>query len=189
MFLVGCTFKRRLVGVDYSPLDDIYLQFFTFRFLSSVLEYAIAVLRRDIFFKPVSAHHLLQCIFLRRLGGRLGVFTQLCNFPCFSGLTTAYGRGFCWSDGCFCFISTYTPDQEIRLFFFNVKLKYVALAFVVLDVIQIPYGNAGGHLAHIGEQVWDSGMPSSFKNGKDIGAPFAQKWYNVCFNCSNRLLL
>jgi hypothetical protein len=27
---------------------------------------------------------------------------------------------------------------------------YIAIAFVALDIIQIPNGNAGGHLAHLG---------------------------------------
>ena len=42
------------------------------------------------------------------------------------------------------------PYQEIRLLFFNVKLMYFGIGLVVLDVLQIPAGNAGGHLAHIG---------------------------------------
>ena len=50
----------------------------------------------------------------------------------------------------FIFICTYTPNQEIRVLFLNLKLKYLGIIFFLLDVIQIPNGNAGGHLAHIG---------------------------------------
>ena len=42
----------------------------------------------------------------------------------------------------FIFISTYSPDLEVRLILFNIKLRYLGIAFVLLDVIQIPYGNS-----------------------------------------------
>ena len=48
------------------------------------------------------------------------------------------------------FMSTYSPNLEVRLIIFNVKLLYIGIAFMMLDVIQIPYGNAGGHIAHLG---------------------------------------
>ena len=47
--------------------------------------------------------------------------------------------------------ATYVPNFVVRLVFLgNVKLKYVALVYVVLDIISIRQGNAGGHIAHIG---------------------------------------
>jgi len=39
----------------------------------------------------------------------------------------------------FIFMSTYTPDAEVRIILFNVKLRYLGLAFILLDIIQIPY--------------------------------------------------
>ena len=44
----------------------------------------------------------------------------------------------------FIFMSTYSPDLEIRLILFNVKLRYLGIAFLLLDIVQIPYGNAIG---------------------------------------------
>ena len=47
--------------------------------------------------------------------------------------------------------ATLLPDYQIRLLFFgDVKLKWIALISVVLDLISIPNGNAGGHIAHLG---------------------------------------
>jgi membrane associated rhomboid family serine protease len=47
--------------------------------------------------------------------------------------------------------ATLNPDHEISLILIGpVKIKYVALFSLLLDVINIPYGNAGGYIAHVG---------------------------------------
>ena len=44
-----------------------------------------------------------------------------------------------------------TPNQSIRLMFIGeVKLKYMAIAVVLIDLLSITTNNAGGHIAHIG---------------------------------------
>ena len=72
----------------------------------------------------------------------------------------------------FIFMSTYSPDLEIRLILFNVKLRYLGIAFLLLDIVQIPYGNAGGHLAHLGGAILGFYYVKQLNNGKDIGKPF-----------------
>lgn len=48
-------------------------------------------------------------------------------------------------------LATHIPNYALRFQFFgNIKLMYIALGFIILDLIQIPDGNAGGHLAHLG---------------------------------------
>lgn len=48
-------------------------------------------------------------------------------------------------------IATLMPDYAMRFQFIGfVKLKYIALLVIGLDLLQIPMGNAGGHLAHLG---------------------------------------
>ncbi len=43
------------------------------------------------------------------------------------------------------------PDYTVNLLFIGqVKIKYIALFTVILDVLMIRSGNAGGHFAHIG---------------------------------------
>ena len=48
-------------------------------------------------------------------------------------------------------IATYVPNYQFKIPLIGfIKLWRIAAIWVVLDVIQIPGGNAGGHLAHIG---------------------------------------
>ena len=50
----------------------------------------------------------------------------------------------------FIFLASYNPNYSIRILNFNVKILYIASFLVLLDIIQIPGGNSGGHIAHLG---------------------------------------
>ncbi len=66
-----------------------------------------------------------------------------------------------------------SPNYEVRLFIFgDVKIKYIALVSIVLDIINIPYGNAGGYIAHIGGAVAGYLCIKGLQNGIDIAGPF-----------------
>lgn len=55
--------------------------------------------------------------------------------------------------GVFVAVAVYAPNQEIGLWFFrtfSVKMKWLAVAFVVIDLLFIKGANAGGHIAHLG---------------------------------------
>jgi membrane associated rhomboid family serine protease len=48
-------------------------------------------------------------------------------------------------------ITTYTPNYSIQIPLIGyVKLKHIALFYIILDFLSIPKGNAGGHIAHLG---------------------------------------
>ena len=60
------------------------------------------------------------------------------------------------------------PNYYIRLLFFgNVKLIYLAIAFIVLDIIGIGGGNPGGNIAHLGGALLGYLFISQLKKGND----------------------
>ena len=66
-------------------------------------------------------------------------------------------------------IAAYVPNYTVRLMLLgNVKLKYIALFYVVMDIISIPQGNAGGHIAHLGGAFFGLYFVYRLRNGKDI---------------------
>ncbi len=94
-------------------------------------------------------------------------------FPVFSADQYLAYRGFGCSKAVLIFVCTYMPYQEVRLFFlFNVKLWYVGVAVVLIDLIQIPISNAGGHLAHLGGAFLGYIYARNLTNGRDIGSGF-----------------
>ncbi len=65
------------------------------------------------------------------------------------------------------------PDYEVYIPFLNqVKIKYIALVFIGLDLLQMPLENAGGHIAHLGGMLLGFWYVKSYKEGRDIGRRF-----------------
>lgn len=55
--------------------------------------------------------------------------------------------------GVFTAVAAYAPRQEVSFWLvrtFTVQIRYVAMAFVLIDLLSIPASNAGGHIAHLG---------------------------------------
>ncbi|MFH2143660.1 MAG: rhomboid family intramembrane serine protease [Bacteroidota bacterium] len=66
-------------------------------------------------------------------------------------------------------ISFYIPDHKINLMFIGpVKLKYIALVSIGLDILSIKSENSGGHIAHLGGALYGLLYIMSFKKGKDF---------------------
>lgn len=74
------------------------------------------------------------------------------------------------------FVCTYTPNQEIRIIFFNAKLWQVGLFVVLLDLLQISIGgsNFGGRIAHLGGVILGYVYARQLMQGRDIGAGFSK---------------
>ncbi|RXG23520.1 rhomboid family protein [Leeuwenhoekiella aequorea] len=68
------------------------------------------------------------------------------------------------------FIATYTPNTEVRVIFFNVKLWHIGVFVILTDLIQIPSSdNAGGLLAHVGGAIFGFVYAQQLQKGNDIG--------------------
>ena len=69
-------------------------------------------------------------------------------------------------------ISTLMPNLSINLMFIGpIKLKYLALFSVILDIISIPVSNPGGHIAHLGGALFGYLYIVVDKQGVDLVKP------------------
>jgi hypothetical protein len=69
--------------------------------------------------------------------------------------------------------SVYAPDYAINLMFIGpVKLKYIAIFSIVLDILSIPTSNSGGHIAHLGGALFGFLYISQYRKGKNITKGF-----------------
>jgi len=70
-------------------------------------------------------------------------------------------------------VSVYAPDHTIHLLFLGpVKLKYIALVTIAIDVLSIASSNAGGHIAHLGGALYGYLFVQQYKKGKNINKGF-----------------
>jgi membrane associated rhomboid family serine protease len=70
-------------------------------------------------------------------------------------------------------VSVYAPNHTIHLLFIGpVRLKYIALITILIDVISIASTNAGGHLAHLGGAMFGYFYILQLKRGNNIARFF-----------------
>ncbi|MCP9200905.1 rhomboid family intramembrane serine protease [Gramella sp. GC03-9] len=126
------------------------------------------------FLNYFSPKRLLNYYFLGVLIGALVYMLSYNLFPAFQGTGRSYLMGA--SAGVMAVligIASHIPNMRVRLFLLgSVKFWWIAAFLVVIDIIQIPMGNAGGHLAHLGGAALGYLYTNQLRKGNDIG-----KWF------------
>ncbi|THD66584.1 rhomboid family intramembrane serine protease [Robertkochia marina] len=125
-----------------------------------------------IFLNLFSAKTFINVYFLGAIAGGLVFLLSYNVFPVFSGINTSLIGASAAVMAVLLFVCTYLPNQEVRVIFFNVKLWYIGVFVVLLDLIQLPMGNSGGHLAHLGGELLGFLYAKKLMDGKDIGEGF-----------------
>ena len=70
--------------------------------------------------------------------------------------------------------ATYAPFMLLRIPLIGiVKLWHVAFVILLIDLIQMPLDNTGGHLAHLGGALFGFIYIKLLQTGKDITKPFS----------------
>ncbi len=124
-----------------------------------------------LFMEYLSEKQLLKTYILSGLSGALFFVLAYNLFPVFSAsLPYAMALGASASVlGVLFTIAVYVPDYSVNLVFIGrVKLKHIAIVFIIIDLLSIPKGNAGGHIAHIGGAFWGFLYAYQLKKGNEI---------------------
>lgn len=134
-----------------------------------------------IFLHFINQKHLLG---LYLLGGLSGALIYILAYNLISPLSEYHGVALGASASVMAVVfatTTYAPDFEVYLLFLGrVKIKYIALATVILDIFGIlANDNVGGHIAHFGGAIYGFIYMSKFKEKKDIAAGFNSFIYNI----------
>lgn len=128
-----------------------------------------------IFLNLFDGQRFLNVFFLGVIVGGLVFLLSYNIFPTLLDTNTALIGASAGVTAVLIFVCAYIPNQEVRIIFFNIKLWYVGAFFVLVDLIQIPYGgNVGGRLAHLGGALLGYVYARQLLNGNDIGAGFSK---------------
>ncbi|TAI49309.1 rhomboid family intramembrane serine protease [Flagellimonas allohymeniacidonis] len=128
-----------------------------------------------IFLNLFDNQKFINVYFLGIIVGGLVFLTSYNVFPTLLNTNTALIGASAGVTAVLIFICAYIPNQEVRIIFFNIKLWYVGAFFVLVDLIQIPYGgNVGGRLAHLGGALLGYIYARQLLNGTDIGSGFTK---------------
>lgn len=134
----------------------------------------------NIFLTFLDSRKLLSTYILGALGGAALFILAFNLFPVYSGMAgSAYALGA--SAGVLAILvaaATTAPDFIVRLILIGpVRLKYIAIVAVALDVIFIPDGNAGGHFGHLGGAAFGFLYAIQLKRGRDMTVDVLRPWF------------
>jgi membrane associated rhomboid family serine protease len=158
------------------PWTVITYMFTHFSFLHILFNMLMLFWFGRIFLQYLTGRQLLSTYLLGGLAGALFYILFVNGFP---GLREHLGSSMLGASASIMAvviaISFYVPDYTLYMLFIGpVRLKYIALAFIILDVLMIASYNAGGHIAHLGGAVYGYWFITRFRKGHDIG-----NWVNI----------
>lgn len=189
-FVEWMVFPKSLIEFAYKPWTIFTYAFMhsgIFHILSNML---ILYFSGKFFLTYFSGKRMVNLYFLGAICGAL-IYTLSYNLlPAFSGTGKSYLIGASASVmAILVAIATQAPNLQVRLFFLgNLKLWWIAAFLVVLDVVQIPLSNPGGHLAHLGGSAIGYLYITQLNKGNDIGSWLQTftDWFSEFFHPKSR---
>lgn len=166
---------QTLAYKPWTPITYMFLQREIFHILFNLLWlYWMGMIFMDFLNKR-------QFIFTYLAGGITGALLYLFAYntlPAFSGLSQNSILLGSSASVMAVVIATATlvPDYTIRLLLFGtVRLKYLASAYFVLDIIGMAGGNPGGSIAHIGGAIFGFVFIKQLNSGRDLSKILKKK--------------
>jgi membrane associated rhomboid family serine protease len=155
----------------YKPWTFITYQFMHAGLLHILFNMIILFWSGRIFREFLGNRRLLSTYFL---GGISGAIIYILAYNFFPALATRESIMVGASASVFAIlvgIATLVPNYQVFFIFIGpVRLKYIVLVLIILDILRLSSPNAGGHFAHLGGAFYGYLFVSMLDKGKDIGA-------------------
>tara|TARA_B100001057_G_C22870635_1_gene958630 strand:- start:7209 stop:8009 length:801 start_codon:yes stop_codon:yes gene_type:complete len=137
-----------------SPWTLVTYAFFHLDFFHIFWNMLILYLVSNYFLSFLNNKKFLEIYFYGAISGGLLFIISYNIFPAFENSFSPLIGSSAAVYSLLIFVCAYFPNTTINLIFFNVKLKNLGLFYVILSLIQIPFSNAGGNIAHLGGAVY-----------------------------------
>ena len=139
-----------------------------------------------LFVEYLGEKRFIATYFLGGISGALLYILVFNIFPAFSSIapiSIALGASASVL-AVFVAVASYLPNFSVNLVFFGpVRLKFIALFLVILDLISIDKGNPGGHIAHLGGAMYGYFAMTQLKKGVDFSSGISKllNWFSSLF--------
>ncbi len=160
----------------YRPWTIISYMFLHYQFLHILFNMLWLFWFGKIFLEFLSSKQMLNVYLLGGISGAILYILAFNAFPVFKHMVPAsFALGASASVYAIVVaISAFAPDYSINLMFIGrVKIKYIAIFVIALDLLSIAGSNAGGHIAHLGGALFGYLFAVQHKKGSDITKGFS----------------
>lgn len=183
LFMVSNFGSENLVGYFAVPASPgnlllkpwtlITYQFLHYDFLHILFNLLWLFWMGKIFAEYLGMKKLLSVYILGGIAGAILFIIAYNTFPLFSN-SVSHAQALGASASVLAItvaIAAFVPDYTVHLMFLGpVRLKYIALVSILLDIISISGSNAGGHIAHLGGAIFGFVYATNLKKGKNIAS-------------------
>lgn len=164
----------------YRPWTLITYMFTQFEFLHLLFNMLWLYWFGSFFLNYFTERQLTGVYILGGLAGALLYIAAYNLFPYFNQITrlSSWAIGASASVMAIVFaVCTYLPQHKVYIFLIGpVKLIYLALFTALIDLLSIQYGNAGGHIAHLGGALFGWIFVLGIRANKDFSSGIGNIW-------------
>lgn len=151
--VLSLSFPASIHNFLYRPWSIITSLFFHIHFWHILFNMLMFWIAGRIFLQYISEKKLLLTYLLGGVFGNLVYAFAYNIFPVFQNvLPTSIAFGASGSImAILAAITVYKPQYNLQIVFLGpIKLKWITIIFIVIDLLSISKSNAGGHIAHLG---------------------------------------
>ncbi|MCL5130433.1 MULTISPECIES: rhomboid family intramembrane serine protease [unclassified Algibacter] len=190
IFLVGLIFRSALSWFELpsdffnalvNPWTIVSYAFVHYDFIHLLFNMLWLYVIGRMFLNLFSPKTALNIYFLGAISGGAMFLIGYALLPSFFGVNSSLVGASAAVRALLIFMCAYMPNQDVRVFTFNLKLWYIGAAIVVLDIVGLFGVNAGGNLAHIGGALLGYFYATQLVKGNDIGSGF-ERFANAITN-------
>ncbi len=169
-WLAGTASPEGMLYKPWTLITYMFMHIGLFHLLGNMI---VLYFSGRIFADLLNARRMIAVYFLGGIAGFLAYFAAYNLFPVFAGSKSIIYGASASVIAILVAIATYTPNLELRLILLgNVKLKYIAIFFVLLDILFLDGSNSGVHIAHLGGAALGYGYSTALKQGSDWSKGF-----------------
>jgi hypothetical protein len=118
----------------------------------------------DYLLSFLNTKQFLEIYFFGAIAGGLFFIFSYNIFPVFENAFTPLIGSSAAVYSLLIFACSYYPNTSVSLILFNVKLKHIGLFYVLMSLIQIPFNNSGGNIAHLGGALYGFYYSNNFNS-------------------------
>ena len=169
---VPADWKQLLFHKPWTIISYMFLHEGFFHILSNML---MLYFGGQLFIEYLGESRFTSTYFLGGISGALFYILLYNIFPAFANdVPSSIALGASASVlAVFVAVATYLPNFSVNLILLGpVRLKFIAIALVVLDLINIDKGNPGGHIAHLGGALYGYLAMTQLRKGRDFSSGF-----------------
>lgn len=175
-FMKFMAVPAKLSALIYKPWTIITYMFTHIGIWHIIMNMIMLYFGGQLFLQFLGSKRFISTYFLAGIAGAILYILAFNVFPVFK-IALKFDTGMIGASasviGILIAAATLTPNYQVNLVLLGpVKLKWIAFFFILMDLLSLPKGNPGGHIAHLGGAIYGFLYITAYRKGNDWSVEF-----------------